>query len=411
MAKNIRWTNWPGKYEFTGRTPLTVPEALEIKEELETIDRLLKQLAEAAKTARMAIIDLAELAEFAEPGDVERLRELSKASRRHAAASWPSGRASNAGPRDIDSRRKPTGCFKGGCWSESLASSKPRAPAGIRGRSVGEGAVELPATKQYEFGDSISNIDVTQSLVNALIRGGPGLPIGLKQDDLVVHRTRNTPKCATVVIMDMSGSMRYDGQYIHVKRMAMALDGLIRREYPGDYLQFVQMFTFAEPVVPADVARLMPNPPTIFDPVVRKKVDMSREESSQLFIPRHFTNIQHALQMARRFLAAQDTPNRQIILITDGLPTAHFEGPMLYLLYPPDPRTEAVTMREGQLCQREQITINIFLLPSWSQSREDVQFAQRLARSTRGRVFFAGGRQLDRYVLWDYVRQRRDIIA
>jgi uncharacterized protein with von Willebrand factor type A (vWA) domain len=110
-------------------------------------------------------------------------------------------------------------------------------------------------------------------------------------------------------------------------------------------------------------------------------------------------------------LATQDTPNRQVILITDGLPTAHFEGPMLYLLYPPDPKTEEATMREGQLCRREGITINIFLLPSWSQSREDVQFAYRLARSTTGRVFFTGGRDLDRFVVWDYVNQRREIIA
>ena len=112
-------------------------------------------------------------------------------------------------------------------------------------------------------------MDMTQSLVNALVRGGPGLPMQLKPEDIVVHRTRNTPKCATVVIMDMSGSMRYDAQYMHVKRMALALDGLIRREYPGDYL-----------AVSPDVSRLpsrwrrrtwpslMPNPPTIFDPVV-----------------------------------------------------------------------------------------------------------------------------------------------
>ena len=89
-------------------------------------------------------------------------------------------------------------------------------------------------------------------------------------------------------------------------------------------------------------------------------------------------------------MATQDTPNRQIILITDGLPTAHFEGQMLYLLYPPDPRTEEATMREGMCCQREGITINIFLLPSWSQSEEDMRFAypagrvdQRAACSSR----------------------------
>ena len=145
--------------------------------------------------------------------------------------------------------------------------------------------------------------------------------------------------------------------------------------------------------------------------VVRLKADMSSEHISEHDIHPHFTNIQHCLQLARRFLAAQDTPNRQIILITDGLPTAHFESEMLYLLYPPDPQTEQATMREGQLCAREGITINIFLLPNWGQTEEDVQFAHRMAEMTQGRVFFAGGRDLDRFVVWDYVKQRRKIIS
>jgi uncharacterized protein with von Willebrand factor type A (vWA) domain len=84
---------------------------------------------------------------------------------------------------------------------------------------------------------------------------------------------------------------------------------------------------------------------------------------------------------------------------------------MLYLLYPPDPRTETETLREGQRCAREGITINIFLLSSWNQSHEDIQFAYRLAESTKGRVFFTGGRELDRYVVWDYIKRRKQIIS
>jgi uncharacterized protein with von Willebrand factor type A (vWA) domain len=128
-------------------------------------------------------------------------------------------------------------------------------------------------------------------------------------------------------------------------------------------------------------------------------------------IPPHFTNIQHALQQARRFLATQDTPNKQIILITDGLPTAHFEDETLFLLYPPDPRTEEMTMREGQACKRDGIVLNLFLLPNWSQSSEDIQFSHRLAENTGGRVFFTAGNDLDRYVVWDYVERRRSIIS
>jgi uncharacterized protein with von Willebrand factor type A (vWA) domain len=155
----------------------------------------------------------------------------------------------------------------------------------------------------------------------------------------------------------------------------------------------------------------MPKIPTIHDPIVRLTADMSDPEITEAIIPPHFTNIQHALATARRLLSLQDTPNRQVILITDGLPTAHFEESRLFLLYPPDPRTEQATMREGQLCSREGITINLFLVPSWSQSQEDIQFANRLAQSTQGRVFITAGGDLDRCVLWDYLNQKREILG
>src|SRR5205085_3768607 len=116
-----------------------------------------------------------------------------------------------------------------------------------------------------------------------------------------------TPKAATCVLLDMSGSMRH-GLYVNVKRMGLALDGLIRSEYPGDYLQFVEMYTFAKPRPVSEIAGLMPKPVTIHDYVVRLKADMSKPERSEFDIPWHFTNIQHALQTARRFLTNQDTP-------------------------------------------------------------------------------------------------------
>ncbi len=399
-----------GKYEFTGRTPLFIPQALEVKEELETIDRLLKQLEEAAKTAQIGIIDLEELSQFAEPGEVEKLNALQKQIEeilRHMAEQQGLER----GPEGFHLTPKAYRLFQGKLLERIFSNLQESRTGRHQGPVVGEGAVELQHTKQYEFGDSIANMDMISSLTNAMIREGPGLPIRIKQEDIEIHRTRNSPKCATAVLMDMSGSMRYGGLYVHVKRMALALEGLIRREYPGDFLQFIEMYSFAKPVRPGDIVKLMPKPVTVFDPVVRLRADMSRKDVSEYYIPPHFTNIQHALQMGRQFLATQDTPNRQIILITDGLPTAHFDGPLLYLLYPPDPRTEEATMREGMLCHREQITVNIFLLPSWSQSSEDVQFAYRLAESTRGRVFFTAGRDLDRYVVWDYLNRRRDIVS
>ncbi len=276
---------------------------------------------------------------------------------------------------------------------------------------IGDGAVELQQTKPYEFGDSVANIDLPQTVINALLRQGDERPIRLRSDDIEVHKTRNHPKCATAVIMDMSGSMRYEGQYINVKRMALALQGLITSEYPGDFLKFIEMYTFAKMRTAGEIIELMPKPVTIHDPWVQLRADMSQPDMSEAMVHPHFTNIQHALQLARRNLATCDTPNRQVVLITDGLPTAHFEEEQLYMLYPPHPRTEEATMREAAMCKKEGITINIFLIPSWSQSREDVQFAQRMAQTTSGRVFFTSGKDLDRFVLWDYVQNRREIIT
>lgn len=398
------------KYEFTGRESLTVPQALEVKEELEKIDDLIKQLEEARETAQIGLIDMEALAEFTEPGDIDQLSALQQQIQDYLREmAEQQGLEQRNGSFHLTP--KAYRIFQAKLLERLFSELAPSRTGRHQANIVGEGAVELQTTKPYEFGDSVANMDITGSFVNALIRKGPGTPVRLDQEDIEIHRTRNTPKCATCVLMDMSGSMRYDGQYINVKRMALALEGLIRSEYPGDYLQFIEMFSFAKPVPRGKLIELMPKPVTVHDPIVRLRADMSRDDVSEHRVPPHFTNIQHALSTARRMLATQETPNRQIILITDGLPTAHFEQQMLYLLYPPDPRTEEATLREGQLCRREGITINMFLMPSWSQTEEDVRFAYRLAESTKGRVFFTAGRDLDRYVVWDYLSRRRDIVS
>ena len=398
------------KYEFTGRTEMSIPKALEIKEELETIDRLLKQLEEAAKTAQIGVVDLEELSEFAEPGDIDKLRELQQQIEEYIRQMAERQGLERNG-HGYQLTPKAYRIFQATLLERIFSNLEAARSGRHQGPILGEGAVEMQQTKTYEFGDSLTNMDIPGSFINAMIRNGPGLPIRLGPDDIEIHRTRNTPKCATVVLLDMSGSMRYDGLYIDVKRMGLALEGLIRREYPGDFLQFVEVYSFAKPRHISEVPALMPRPVTLYDPVVQLRADMSDEKVSEFDVPPHFTNIQHGLQLARRFLAPQDTPNKRVVLITDGLPTAHFEEQFLYLLYPPHRRTEEATMREGQLCHREGITINIFLLPSWSQSREDVQFAYRLAESTAGKVFFTAGKDLDRYVVWDYLTRRREIVA
>jgi len=406
------------KYAFTGRETMTVPEALAVKEELEKIDELLRQLEEAAETAQIGVIDRDMLSEFAEPGDVDQLSALQQQVQDYLReAAEQQGLAQSGGMFKLTPQAYRV--FQGKLLERLFADMESSRTGRHEGDIVGEGAVETQATKPFEFGDSIANMDVVGTFTNALVRQKGEdktseemhVSLRLHSDDILIHKTRNTPKAATSVVMDMSGSMRYDGQYINVKRMALALQGLIRSEYPGDFLSFIECFSFAKPVDPGKVVNLMPKPVTITNPVVRLKADMSSEDVSEHQVPPHFTNIQHGLALARQQLAVQDTPNRQIVLITDGLPTAHFEEQMLYLLYPPDPQTESATLREGQLCKREGITINMFLLPSWSQTEEDVRFAYRLAESTSGRVFFTAGRDLDRYVVWDYLARRRDILG
>ena len=400
-----------GKYEFTGREKLTVPEAIELKELLDELDKLLKQLAEAKKTAQVGIIDLEELSKFAEQADIDALRQMQEQVEEYIKQKAREQGIEGDARKGFQMTPRAFRLFQSKVLTQIFAELKASRTGRHSESVIGEGATESPLTKEYEFGDSVTHMDIPASFTNALLRQGPGLPVRLRPDDIVIHKTRNNPKAATCVLLDMSGSMRYDGLYVNVKRMGLALDGLIRSEYPGDFLQFIEMYTFAKPRPVFEVPALMPKPVTIHQSVVRLKADMSNPDVSEYQVPWHFTNIQHALQTARRYLGTQPTPNRNVMLITDGLPTAHFEGSTLFMLYPPDPRTEEATLREAKLCAREGITINIFLLSSWNQSHEDIRFAYKMAESTKGRVIFTAGKELDRFVVHDYIKRRKMIVS
>ncbi|VTS05625.1 vWA domain-containing protein [Tuwongella immobilis] len=399
------------KYDFTGREAMSVPKALEVKQELETIDKLLEQIEEAMKNAQIGLIDMEALSEFADQGDMENLHAMQRQINEFIKQMAEQQGIETNGRKGFQLAPKAYRLFQKKLltliFSDLQASRSGRHQDGV----MGEGAVETQRTKEYEFGDSVTHMDIPSSMVNALLRGGPGTPVRMKPEDIVIHRTRNNPKAATAVLLDMSGSMRYDAQYANVKRMGLALDGLIRSEYPGDFLQFIEMYTFAKPRHISEIPGLLPKPVTLYDPVVRLAVDMSNPKITEMDLPPHFTNIQHGLQLSRKFLATQDTPNKQIVIITDGLPTAHFEKEVLHLLYPPHPRTEQATMREAQQCAREGITINLFLISTWNQSEEDVKFAYRMAETTKGRVVFTAGNDLDRFVVWDYIKRRKQILS
>lgn len=403
------------KWTFTGRERLTVAAALELKAELETIERLLLQVEEARKNARIGLIDMDALAQYADDEQLDALGQI-KRQVEDMIAQLAAQQGLDRTPSGYQLTPKAMRLFQGKLLEQIFSALDPSRTGRHQTRVLGDGAVEMVPTRPYEFGDSVAHMDIPGSLVNALLReaaepGGGTRPLRLLQRDIEVHRTRNTPKCATTVVLDMSGSMRYGGLHTNVKRMALALQGLVQKEYPGDFLQFIEMYSFAKPRTFGQLLSLLPKPVTVFDSVVRLRADMSDPAISESDIPPHFTNIQHALQLSRQYLGRQDTPNKQAIIITDGLPTAHFEGSQLFLLYPPHPRTEEATIREARACRREGITVNVFLLTGWSQSREDIQFAYRLAETAKGRVFFSAGKSLDRFVVWDYLSRRRLIIG
>ncbi|HZN32737.1 MAG TPA: hypothetical protein VFB80_02930, partial [Pirellulaceae bacterium] len=197
------------KYAFSGRTPLTIPEALAVKEELEKIDELLKQLEEARKHATIGIIDLELLEHFTEPGDLARLEELQRLIENYVREMAERQGLERDG-KGFRLTPKAYRLFQGRLLERIFAQLQESRSGRHQGPIVGEGAVEMSQTKPYEFGDSLAHMDIPQSFVNAMLRTGGGLPVKLGQEDIVIHRTRNSPKCATAVIMDMSGSMRYD---------------------------------------------------------------------------------------------------------------------------------------------------------------------------------------------------------
>ncbi|MFN6107351.1 MAG: VWA domain-containing protein [Planctomycetaceae bacterium] len=223
----------------------------------------------------------------------------------------------------------------------------------------GVGQVQLEETKPYEFGDPVANLNLQETLRNAISRQGGGTPIGIEQDDLVVQTTEHQSSCATVVLIDMSGSMTRYGKYGQAKRVAMALQALVRGRYQGDTLQFVGFYSSASVLTERELYNSAPKPVSIFDSRVNLRINLDKPPR---FIPQHFTNIHAGLQLARRLLKRQPALNKQIIVITDGEPTAHLEGRDLVLIYPPAEKTARLTLQEARRCAQEGIRLSSFAL-------------------------------------------------
>ena len=268
----------------------------------------------------------------------------------------------------------------------------------------GAGQTMLDETKPYEYGDPVSNLNLHETLRNAMQRQQGGPPIQISEDDLVIHETEYQTSCATVVLLDMSGSMSRFGKFGAAKKVAMAMQSLVRGKYQGDFLQTIGFYSFASPLTERELLYSAPKEVSIYDSRVRLRISLDQPPA---FVPQHFTNIHAGLQMARRVLKRQSAQNRQIIIITDGEPTAHVEGRDVMLIYPPCEQTALVTLAEAKRCASEGIHVSSFALIEDYFYLELVNFVQRLAQATGGIAAYCNAADLGNMVIDSFVGGRR----
>ncbi len=268
---------------------------------------------------------------------------------------------------------------------ELFTRLKRDAFGGHRLERAGAGGERDEATKPYEFGDPF-HLDLRGTLFNALGRDenaptarGPGAPVRLRPADFDVFRTEALTQTSTVLLVDMSRSMLLRDCFLAAKKVAVALETLIRTQYPRDHLAVIGFAYYAREIPPGALAGLSLNG------------------------YEYGTNLQHGLLLARRLLARHPASNKEIVVITDGEPTAHFEDGQVEFNYPPTRRTIRETLREVQRCTKERITINAFML---ERSRALAEFVAQMTRLNRGRAFYATPERLGEYVLVDFVSRR-----
>jgi len=268
----------------------------------------------------------------------------------------------------------------------------------------GAGQVVHEDSKAYEYGDPVANLNLHENLKNAMIRQGGGTPLHVSEEDFVVYETEFQTSCATVLLLDMSGSMARYGKFYQAKKVALALQGLVRGRYPEDSLQVIGFYTYASPLTERDLVRSAPKPVSLFDPRVFLRVPLDQPPRG---VPEHFTNIQAGLRFARHVLNRQPARNKQIICVTDGEPTAHLEGRDLVLIYPPSERTARATLEEVHRCTSEGIRLSTFALIEDYFYLGLMNFVDQMARLSRGLAVYCTAGQLGHYVLDSFVNGHR----
>ncbi|MHB8377890.1 MAG: VWA domain-containing protein [Dehalococcoidia bacterium] len=246
-------------------------------------------------------------------------------------------------------------------------------------RDNGRGGERADDTKKYEFGDPF-HLALDKTIMNSLQREGASVPVKLDKDDFEVYRSEQLTQTATVMMVDLSWSMALRGSFQAAKKVALALNNLIRSQFSRDSLYIIGFSAYARELK-------------------AEQLPYVRWDESVLG-----TNMHHALMLAQSLLAKHKNATRQIIMISDGEPTAHLERGRSYFAYPPSPITIRETLKEVKRATQKGITINTFMLDRNYYLKE---FVNQVAKINKGRVFYTTPDKLGQYILVDYVQNKR----
>jgi uncharacterized protein with von Willebrand factor type A (vWA) domain len=368
-------------YEFSGEEPLGLEPALDQIGRLQSLDALEDALGEIESPADIAGLDRDQVTELLGEESARDLAALDELARQLEEAGYLTRHGERLDLTPRGSRR-----IGQKVLDDLFARLSRDAFGGHRTDRAGRGGEREETTKPYEFGDPF-HLDIRGTIENALRRPenapGAGVRTGrgvsLSAADFEVFRTEELTRTSTVLLVDMSRSMLLRGCFLAAKKVAVALDTLIRTQFPHDDLSIIGFAYYARELRSESLAEL----------------------TWQGY--EYGTNLQHGLMLARRILDRQRGANRQIVVITDGEPTAHFENGQVEFSYPPTRRTIQETLREVQRCTRDGITINTFML---ERSRALAEFVALITRMNRGRAFYATPEHLGEYVLVDFVSGR-----
>ena len=362
------------RYPFRGDDPLSLQEAMKLMGDLQSMDRLEQQLRGAEADAELEGVDVEELRRQLGDGAAESLEQLKQLRKLLEDAGYIEQRGDTweLTPRAI---RKIGQKALRDIFAQLKKDRFGRHDTDHRGT----GGDRTDDTKRYEFGDPFL-LDLRKTVMNAVERQGAGSPVRLRPDDFEVYRTELLTQSSTVLMLDMSRSMILRGCFRAAKKVAMALNSLIKGQFPRDNLYIVGFSYYAREL----------------------QAEMLPQLTWNEWV--YGTNMQHGFMLSRQLLARHKGGNRQIIVITDGEPTAHFEGGRVEFSYPPTWRTFQETLKEVQRCTREGITINTFML---ERSYALMSFVDQMTKINRGRAFFASPEHLGDYILVDYLKQKR----